>query len=121
MEQWLTEGVTEIAEEFGIEPKRATKTERALMVALAESRQETWTHKANADFATMSYAESWARVAELAAILEDVTKTEAVQLYIRLKTHEKHVKECQAGSCEYEFNALVKAGLASPILDKKKR
>ena len=79
--------------------------------ALAE---RCWAAEANAEAAGDSAGEAWTEVAKLRAILEDDKLTEAVRVYIRLKAHDTHVRECRTGSCEDEFRALVTAGLAYP-------
>lgn len=85
----------------------------------AELIDRCWVADINSDEAQQSSAEAWARIGNLLEILENEEKTEAVRLYIKLKAHQKHVTECQVGSCEDEFNSLVAAGLVSPSIAKK--
>ena len=82
-----------------------------LKLPKTELASRCWAATVTCDEAMQSASEAWAMVAKLTALLEDEKATEAVRLYLRLKAHEKHVRECRKGSCEHEFAALTKAGL----------
>lgn len=72
--------------------------------------ERCWAATANADFASMSSAEAWARVKELAAMLEGRVPVDP-KLLTMIREHTEHVMKCRRGACEHEHAALVRAGL----------
>jgi hypothetical protein len=80
--------------------RRATKNERALIAALAQTREDKWTAEANGDGWEYHACEAEKANAELLEIIEDQKRYDAVRKVLGLKAHHAHVRACRLGSCE---------------------
>ena len=76
-----------------------------------ELAERCWAAEANCDGFAYAASEAWARCAELVEMLEKKRPVEK-GLIQALARHRDHVIACRMGSCEHEFAALVRAGIA---------
>lgn len=87
------------------------RTARALRkLSKRDLAERCWAADVNHEGAAYSASEAWARVFELVEMIEGARPVDT-GLLARLKGHREHIVACRIGSCEWNFHALIRAGL----------